>query len=106
MALEMQVLVELPISRKRFVVEAIVGPDEKPSLFSCFECGRQPTRAVRMHAFLVWRSQNKHRVAPGMLTWMEAVYEAEEQLGVGKPVCMRCWDESIAPQLAYRAKMP
>lgn len=106
MALEMQVLVEHPISRKRYVVEAIVGVDDEECPFPCFECEATPTRPVRIRPLMVWRSQNKDKVMPSVLSWMEAVYQAEERLGDGRPVCMKCWDEVVAPKLWYLAKMP
>lgn len=106
MALEMQVLVELPVSRRRFVVEVVVGPGDEIEGAACFECEGGPCRAVRMRAMNVWRTLNKQRVSPSLLQWMDAVYEAQDRLGEGMPVCMTCWDEVTVPKLWHLAKMP
>jgi hypothetical protein len=106
MSIQLDVLVEVAPFSRRYVVRVIAGVEEEDHLYPCHHCGRGQTRKIQLIALSVTRVTTDRGLMPSLLTWLDAVYEAEEQLGAGKPVCINCWDEAELHRLAYLARKP
>jgi len=103
MAVFLTAVVEASVGAKRYAVDLTVDVEEEESLCPCFWCDAKNARRVVIDATRVWQFQNGRIIYPALLKWMDAVYEAEERLGAGRPVCIRCWDSKLLPYIRHRA---
>lgn len=102
MAVFLTAVVEHPVDAKRYAVELTVDVEEEESMSPCFWCDCYQARCVVIIATRVWR-YNNGVVYPSLLKRMDIVYETEERLGAGRPVCIRCWDSELLPYVRDRA---